>query len=274
MEDITSVGSETPGGATPTPAPVEATPSTSAAPVAATPQTGTPQAPATGAPQGQEGWVPSYRLREAREAATRQAGEQYAQREAQQQARYAEMERKFNALAGITPPADPEVSQVRDQFGRLYPGLSKIEENADRLLGLMERAGDLESQNQHYWQTYGRQTVDRLFTSASTALGSPLSDEGKRALHSAFTGWVSSSPELTARYTNDPTIVDDFMRVFTSSFIDPARRAASAQVVDRTGQLLPRDTPGGAPRATPAPTLQNLDERVAAGWAMFNHNKP
>lgn len=260
-ELVTSGGEGTP---TPSPAaPAQPTAAPATAPAI-------PSAPAAPATSGHEGMVPSYRLREAREAAERQAGERYAQREAAAQAKYADIERKFNALAGITPPPDPEIGQVRDQFGRLYPGLSKLEENAERLLQLAEKTGDLEAQNSHYWQSYGRQQVDRLYATAATALGAPLSEEGKRTLHASFTGWVSSSPELTQRYTSDPTIVDDFMKMFTSSFIDPARRAASATVMDRTGQAIPRDTPGGVPRATPAPAFQSLDERVAAGWKQLN----
>jgi hypothetical protein len=115
--------------------------------------------------------------------------------------------------------------------------------------------------------------MDRLFEQAQTSLGGPLTDEGKRTLHAAFTGFVSSSPELTARYINDPTIVQDFWKAFNSSFIDPARRMASATVANRAGTALPQDTPGGAPRATPGPKLESLDERVAAGWALYNQPK-
>lgn len=256
-------GLETPGAATPAP---ESTPATPSASPAATPAI--PAVTATPA-DDRSNWVPPHRLRETRDSAIREANQQWQQREAQVTARYQELERKFQALAGVTPPANPEVEQVRNQFGQLYPGLSKIEERAQDILGILDRANDLESQNSHYWTSYGRQTMDRLFEHASKELGSPLTDEGKRALHSAFTGFVSSSPATTERYANDPTLVEEFWKVFASSFISPARRAASATVAGRATSALPQDTPGGAPRATPAPKLDGLDERTAAAWTQY-----
>ena len=257
--------------------PVEATPSTppaAATSAAPAPQSATPAAtPAAATSAAPEGYVPSYRLRETREAAIREAQQQQATKEAEWHARYTEMERKFQALAGVTPPANPEVEAVRGQFGQLYPGLTKIEERAQDILGILERAQDIESQNNHYWQSYGRQTMDRLFSHAQESLGAPLTDEGKRQLHASFVGFVQSSPELTARYTNDPTLVQEFWKQFTSSFIDPVRRVASAGIAGSVApRALPQDTPGGAPRATPAPQPANLDERASSAWAMYQQN--
>lgn len=158
---------------------------------------------------------------------------------------------------------------IRKQFGGIYPGLSKLEERAAQLEQLLERSGDFESQTEHYWQSYGRQTVDRLFQKASEAIGTPLTDEGKRFLHSSFVGFVQSSPENSERYSMDPTIVDDFLRVFSSSIIDPSRRQATATVMNRAPQGLPQDTPSGAPVFPGAPKPQNLDDRSALAWATF-----
>lgn len=245
-----------------TPAPQQATPAVTSQPSA----TG-------GVP---EGYVPSFRIRETREAAQREAASQFAAREAEIRAEIDQWKSKAQALAGFAPQPDPTVQTVKSQFASLYPGLAKIEEKAAQLDQLLERANDLESQNNHYWQSYGRQTMDRLFEKASESLGAPLNDEAKRALHSSFTGFVQSSPELMERYANDPTLIEDFWKAFTSSFIDPARRVATAGVVGRAaaGATLPQDTPGGVPRATPAPQPQNLDERASAAWQLYsNPNK-
>ncbi len=257
-------------GETAAPAGQPATPSSApASPVATQPAT---PAPATaGAP---EGWVPSYRIRETREAAIREAQTQWAEREASIRAEADQYRRQVQALTGVTPPQNPEVSAVKSQFAQLYPGLAKIEEKAARLEQLLERAGDLESQNDHYWQAYGRQTMDRLFTRFSETMGSPLTDEGKRQLHSSFVGWVQQSPELSERYASDPTIVEDFVKAFTASFIDPVRRTATATTVARaTGTPgMPQDTPAGALRtSTPAEKPANLDERAAQAWALYQN---
>ncbi len=261
--DLGGAAASTPSAAPATPA--AATPAASA-PQAATPSAPT-QAPATGAP---EGWVPSYRIRETREAAVREAQGQYAQQVAAAQAEIERYKNLVRAQIGDAPPQNPEVQQVRDQFGRLYPGLSKLEEQAERLEQLLERAGDLEQQNSHYWQNYGRTTMDRLFDHASKSLGSPLTDEGKRTLHSAFVGFVGSSPELTSRYTTDPTLVEEFWQAFTSSFVEPARRAAAATIQGRAaGVAIPQDRGGAAPPVTPGPKPANLDERAALAWAKY-----
>jgi hypothetical protein len=257
----------------------EATPATgdtgappaAATPAASAPQPATPAAPAPGpATAGPgDGWVPSYRIRETREAAAREAQQQFAQREYAYQTELQRIQNQLHALVGVQPPQNPEVAAVRQQFGSLYPGLTKLEERAQQLMELMDRSGDMESQNSHYWQSYGRQTMDRLFEHASQSLGSPLTDEGKRQLHSSFLGFVQSSPELTERYANDPSIVNDFWKVFTSSFIDPVRRSATAGAVGRIAGAMPQDTAGGAPRATPAPKPADLDERTAQAWAHY-----
>jgi hypothetical protein len=112
-----------------------------------------------------------------------------------------------------------------------------------------------------------------LFSHASESLGAPLTDEGKRQLHSSFVGFVQSSPEMTERYANDPTIVEEFWKAFTSSFIDPARRAASAVVQTRTGVGVPQDRPGAPAPVTPGPKPKDLDERTAMAWNLYQQNK-
>jgi hypothetical protein len=180
---------------------------------------------------------------------------------------------QLHSIVGVTPPKDPEQTAIRDQFGRLYPGLQSLEEKAEQLQALIDRAGDLESQNQHYWQSYGRQTMDRLFDHASKSLGAPLTEEGKRQLHSSFVGYVQSSPELQNRYSSDPSLVEDFWQAFTSSFIDPARRAAGAVVQGRAaGVPVPQDRGGAAPPVAPGPRPANLDERAAIAWAKYQND--
>lgn len=256
--------------ASPTPQAAPSAPTTSVpTAVPAATQPGTQTNATTSAAPG-EGWVPSYRIRETREAAVREAQQAFAQREAEIRAEAERYKTQLHSLVGVTPPQNPEVAAVKSQFGQLYPGLSKLEERAAQLEQLLERAGDIESQTNHYWQSYGRQTMDRLFSHAAESLGTPLTDEGKRALHSSFVGFVQSSPELTERYSNDPTIVEDFWKAFTSSFIDPVRRTTSAGVATRAAQPgTPQDTPSGAPRVPAPPQPKDLDERTANAWIQY-----
>lgn len=249
-------------------------PATVAAPAAAT---ATPSAPAAAAAPAAPAVEPSWlrgRLDETRAAATRAAQAEFARKEAEYQTQLQAVQRQLQALVGVTPPQNPEVENIRNQFSQLYPGLAKVESYADKLEALLEKAGDFDTQQNHYWQSYGRQTMDSLFKLAEGSLGGNLSDEGKATLHSAFVGYISATPERQARYAQDPTIVEDFWRGFSSSLIDPARRGATATVATRAAAVtnLPQDTPGGVPRAAGAPAPQNLDDRAALAWAQYQQN--
>ena len=259
-----------------------ATPTANAAPATPEPSqqgsaTSTPYAPAATPQAPAEATIPAsvlrYRLQETRDAAVREAQSQWATKEAQYEAQLEQIQRQLHALVGATPQQDTETETVRRQFGQLYPGLSQLEQRAADLMAILERSGDLESQNKHYWQSYGRQTMDRLFEKASSSLGGQLSPEAKRSLHAAFTGYIQSSPDLTTRYTQDPSLVDEFWTNFTSTFIDPARRTATATVAGRAAQVAPQDTPGATPPVQQAPKPANLDERVTNAWAQYNAAK-
>lgn len=269
MSDI-NVGTTETG--TPSPSP---TPASSGAPAAtpSAPTTVTPAPATSGTPEDRSNWIPPYRLREASEAAYRRAQNEFQQNQQQWQREREQLEARVRALVGVNPPQNPEVDQIKSQFGNIFPGLSKLEDKVAALEQLLERAGDLESQNEHYWQSYGRQQVDRLFTKASEAIGSPLNDEAKRMLHSFFVGYVQSSPENANRYASDPTIVDDFLRSFTSTIIDPSRRQTAAGIVNRAPGNLPQDAPAGAPVIPGAPKPRDLDERAASGWLAYQASK-
>ncbi len=272
-EEIVSGSAEGSATSTPSNTPAVATPSASA-PSVATPQTS--QAPAQGvsSQEDRSSWVPPHRIRETREAALRSAQETYGRQIAEIRAEAERYQAQVRALTGVTPPPNPEISAVRDQFGRLYPGLAKMEDKADMLEKIIENQNNMEAQQQHYWQRYGQQTMDRLYDKASQSLGTNLSDDAKRYLYTSFVGYVQSSPELTERYANDPSLVDDYLKMLTSNLIDPVRRSASASIVGRTGVSVPQDTPGGSVRAgTPAPKFANLDERANAAWAIMQQNK-
>lgn len=256
------------------PEPIAPQPASSAAPAvgSALPN---PVAPT---PQGgaiPDGYVPRSRINETRDSVTRQLSQQFQGKYSELESRYSQMEKQLHALVGVQPPTNPEVDSIKTQFAQLFPKLSKLEERGEDVFGLLERANDLQASNEHYWQSYGRQSTEKLFDLADKELGGPLSEDGKRVIHNAFASYVGSSPELTQRYASDPSIVNDFWNVFRSSVIDPVRRTASSTAVGRAVAVgsLPQNDPSGAPRSTPPPQMKDLDERSNAAWALFNQIK-
>lgn len=260
----------TSGEVAPTPSTPAATPVTVATPALATGSAPQTSATPSTSIEDRSQWVPPHRLRETRDAAIRQANEQSARDIAAIRAESEQYRRQVMALTGVAPPPNPEVTAVREQFKQLYPGLSRLEDKADAFEKLVEQQQQLEAQNGHYWQQYGQSTMNRLFDHAASSIGTPLTDAAKSQLHASFVGFVQSSPELTARYTSDPTIVEDFWKAFTSNFIDPVRRTSAATVVGRANVALPQDTPGGVPSPAAPPRPRSLDERAALGWQQLN----
>lgn len=257
---------------TATPSPAEAI---SSAPVASPTLTPTaspvasPQVPAAApiaAPEDRSNWVPPHRIREVREGMQRQ----FAQQQAQLEARVQQQESQLRALTGIQPPPNPEVATIKQQFDQVFgEGASDFFSKREQIDKYLERMEELEVAVDHIWRTHGRQSVDRVFKQAEEALGSPLSEEGRRVLHTAFSGWIQSVDPTGERYVSDPTIVDEFWKTLSSTLVDPARRIAAANVQNRAPGALPQDTPAGVPAPMAAPKPANLDERVANGWAML-----
>lgn len=257
------------GGETPVTTLAPATQGTSAVTAPATPSAATPQAPAIGAPEDRSNWVPPHRLREASQR-YETSQRQWIEREAQYQAQLQQYQNQVRALAGVAPPPDPEVSEIRQRFGQVFPGLSRIEDRAEQLEKYIERVADLEAAVDHIWQNHGRQSLDRVYKSAETSLGSPLTEDGKKALHAAFVGWVQSNPEYQQRYVDDPGLVDEFWKTLSSTLVDPVRRATAAATAVRAPGALPQDTPAGVPVTTPpAPRPGSLDERAKLAFQMF-----
>lgn len=268
MSEDVNVSQTPAGGDTPAPAvtPAASTP-------VATPSVSASQAPqpTPATPSVPDGYVPSYRLREASERATREAAAKYEAQMGQVRAELDRYRSQIQALTGVTQPQHTEADAIKQQFFGLFPWAKKLEERFGDVEGLMDRANDMDAQQQHYWTSYGRQNMDKLYSLASESLGAPLTDEGKRQLHASFVGFLQSSPEMESRYASDPSIVEDFWKQFTASFVEPARRASNAAVAARAGngRFLPQDSPSGTPQATPPPKLNGLDERAQAAWAEF-----
>lgn len=260
------------GGDTPAHSPSPATPDNSAA-APATPNANAPAA----RPQANDGMVPSYRLREIREQSERQFQQhqqQWAQREAQYQAQMEAIRRQLHAVVGVQPQneEDAQIAAIQAQFRRVYPDLAQMNERAKDILGMLEARGDYDTAIQHQWQSYGRQSMERLFALAEKSYGQPLSDQQKQRLHGQFSGYVQSSPDVLQRYASDPSLVDEFWQDFENAFVSPVRRSQHAAVQSQaeTRPPLPRDTSAVPPGIPAVQQPKDIDQRVQGAWHAFN----
>lgn len=256
-------------------------PSTAVTPdnVTSTPATATPVAPPTGVPASSPappqvpatgtvppGYVPSFRIRETRD----QYEQKIAQLEAARTADIDRLTKQVQALTGVNPPSLSEEETIRQQLYKVVPDLKTLVESRAQLEELIKSKDQYQQQNKHYWQSYNRTQMDRLFKTASDSYGNPISDAQKRYLQASFVGWASGDPELEARYETDPSIVDEFWKEFSSNFIEPARRIATTSAVGRAPSNLPQDTPSGGLRTSAPPEApKDLDGRVDLAWQAF-----
>lgn len=235
-------------------------------PPAAAPSGGTPAAvaPVVGAPgavtppaarryeyqEDRSTWVPPHRIREGTE---RQAALQ----------RELDLERsRVAALSGVQRPAAPEDAEtqaIRAQFEKLYPGLAKLNSQAEKLERLAELdPNDMTGAQEHYWTSLGQQTLNRVDAEAQELFGGgELTPFAKRTLHSAFAAFIQSDRELGQRYAaQDPKLVKDFFKEYQQGFLDPYRRQITTQAAPRNERVrnLPRGgTSTAIPNGGPAP---------------------
>ena len=255
------------------PAPAPAIPGPSAPAVGATSAIA-PQAPATGAaPDVEPSWLRG-RLQETRQSASRER-DQYWQSQANLlQERYEsqinQLRSQVQALAGVTPPDTSEAAQVREQFAKLFPEQVELGKRSEAINQMLERQSEMDQMIEQHWGLHAQRSVNQLYELAEASLGGPLAQEGKERLHAFLIGVIQTNPQMQERYLRDPNFITDVWKSFSSTFIDPVRRATTTAAVQRVPGNLPQDTPSGAPQATPPPKFNSLDERMAAGLALYN----
>lgn len=258
----TPAASETPATPVATPTPVASaqvgSPATPIAPA------NTPAPAISGQPP--QGYVPSHVLRER----TAQYEARMAQAEAVNTAKIEQLTRQLQALTGVTPQNVSEEETIRQQLFKVVPDLQKLIAMREQLETMSASRDEIVNQNQHYWQSYNRTQMDRLYKNFETNYGQPLSDSQRNYIKAAFVGWASNDPDLAERYQTDPTLVDEFAKEFSSNFVEPARRQATSATAARVPANLPQDSPSGALRSTPVPEgPKDLDATVDKAWAQF-----
>lgn len=255
--------------------PADATPSAPVSPQtpAATPvaQPTTPVAsapPATPATPSEDrsNWVPPHRLRE--------QSSKFEQTLQAERARYAAeteaLQKKLQILAGVTPPENPQLDQVKTQFKTVFPDLHGLGEQAAAIKELLAIKDELIAAKDQQWTVYNRSAMDRLYKAAEGTYGTPLSEDAKRSLGMSFIGYLQNDPEAYARYQQDPSIVEEYWKAFSDRFVDPVRRSAMVNTAGRIPQGLPLDTPSGAIAPMGGQVKpQTEDERMAQALSVY-----
>lgn len=257
----------TPAAATPavsqptsTPAAVSPAPATPSASVTPTTQA-TPTTPA----EDRSNWVPPYRLRET----TTKYEQAIAAERARFQAEREALERKLQVLAGVVPTETNPYDEIRNQFKQVMPELAEIGSQAEAIKELLALKDQFRQTVEKQWHSHNRTAMDGLYKAAEATYGQPLSEEAKRALGSAFVGYLQSNPDAYERYQEDPSVATEYWSQFTERFINPIQRNATVQSLNRLPGNIPQDSHSNALPVSQAPKPATQDERLDAALAHY-----
>ena len=254
-------------------------PETAAAPATPT----APPAPAP-TPQGGEAMVPSYRLRETRDQALRQAA-QWAQAEVQKQvaAQTQTYQKQLQALTGMAPQENDEDKAIREKLSQYYPVLGQLTPEKlaqlEKAAQMLEQRGQqwdqtmraTQAQNQHYWNDYSSRALTRLHGLAEQQMGQ-LSDQQRNFLDQSFFGYVTSNPQVMNKLAQNIGVVDEFWSGMASGVLSPAQRQQAAAVEAATSAPAgPQDAPSGAVAAGAPAKPTTADDAAKAAWTSYQN---
>lgn len=227
--------------------------------------TGTPRTGATSGFTYQEdrsNWIPQHRFNET------------SQKMREVQAQLQERERQIAALTGVQSPdlKSAKSAEVKAALLEMLPELKTLPE-VERLT-----AAQKASEARH-WKQHSDNQITQISGRIAEALGTDaLTPKQEKGIRDQFGAYMkdrvqaelqasggTASATLTA-YENGNTkgLLDDFVKEFSSMYIEPARRVATNTNVSRARQAVPNSA-GRSPVTSVAKPekFKSLDERLA-----------
>ena len=231
-------------------APVEPVAQPPVAPVAASGPSGTPD-PAIKAWETEKAGY----LRDLQ--AERKKRQEFEGRFTATQAELDQERRRVQALAGVNPQSatEQEDEAIRARLEQLgIPRFSK--EDMEAFRAMQAQASQMAETNSMVWADKARTTVQAVESSVAKELGgTALSASQSKAVRAAFIQAAEESPEFLKRYEQgDKTLVEEFAKRWVEDWIEPARRHATQQSVERF-----RPVPGAKDRSIPGAPGTKID---------------
>lgn len=207
-------------------------------------------------------WIPPHRLNE--ETTKRQTLE----------TQLAEARGRVAALAGVTTPDSQteKAAAVKKAFFEMFPHLS--EEKMGERDAVANTAKQAEARE---WARHGKAQMGAIYTQVAEALGAEsLNEDQQSDLKESFANWLrntcakemqasggESSATLAAYEDGDKKVVEAFVKRYTASWVEPARRKVTAQTLGRT-RPVPDSTGRSQVTSVKRPEkFANIDERIA-----------
>ena len=182
------------------------------------------------------------------------------------EAKYADVEKRLQALAGVVPKSEQQQSdeEIRTRMQQLYPWMGKItDEQIDRIMRVAETGEDLEVTRNHYWDRHGREMVDRVYDDVGKELGGDLSDDQKEMIQLAYTARCRRDENFLKRhFEGDKKLSSEFAKSVLDQWLEPAKRKVMKTAVDGN-RAVPRSK-DRAPVTVGGKTIDPKDDKAVA----------
>lgn len=237
-------------------------------------------------PEDRSDWVPRHRLNE------------QSQKIRDYETKLEDAQRRLTlALGGtVTDPQTQKAEAIKEAFFNL-PGMARLkklidlsEDEYDALFSAPQHIAASQTAEAAQWQRFGNQIVDTVSQKIAESIGAETLDaEQKADLRISLDSWLKGriraelaqaserygeeavsanqrrfSPSLRRYEEGDAKLLDEFVTRYTKTWVEPARRSATASHVNRTRPVPNAQRGNGVASSVKRPDKFNsLDERIA-----------
>lgn len=156
--------------------------------------------------------------------------------------------RRVQALAGVNPKSKDEEDEalIRERLERLYPWMKDLSaEDIAAMKDAQTRLKGMEDVTANTWRAHGQKMLDSVADGVQKALGGKLSERQIARIQSAYVEEAKADAAFLRRHeAGDPKLVAEFVAGWIEDFVEPGKRQALAQNVERRPRV-----PGGKDRS-------------------------
>lgn len=189
----------------------------------------------------------------------RRARQQFEQQYQAERFQRETLQRQIQALTGASPKTQDalDAEEVKANLAKYLPGLAKLDDaTIERLLAVAESKDTFEQTANHYWTQHGTRMIEAVESGIAKEFGSEsLTPKQQKAIRAAYRYEAESNPEFLTRHEQgDKTLIAEFVKDYTESFFEPARRKVTQSTVNQQ-----RNVPQGGQRSVIGAGGQKVD---------------
>lgn len=213
----------------------------------------------------------------------RRARQEYERQVTQIRGELESERRRVQALAGVTPsdPNAPQEEAVKAAFLKMFPQFGSLLQMSEEQLQALGMAPQFiqnsQQETQRLWERHGDQQMGYITEGVAQALGADSLDQDQQHdLRIGFTNWLQrtaqaeladtdgeSSKTLDRYERGDKKLLDEFVTSYTKRWVEPARRASTAQFVNRNPRVPQTGARQPVSTVSKPKEFKSIDDRIA-----------